>query len=350
MAGLVQEALSAPSVSIPLVTMTSSCMADAKQLKRFGIPEGRLPAGCEIRFATRSLWQEYRWYVVGAVVALLAQSALILGLLFQRRARRRAEDEARLRRAELTQASRLALAGELTASIAHEINQPLGAILANASAVQALLRSGKTSEAELGPIIADIKEADLRASEVIRRVRGLVTSRRSERRTEDVNAIVGDVLAFLRAEATRRGIAVETAFDPALPRLDVDRVQLQQAIVNLCINAMDAMAGTVAHADGGIEIVITDTGPGIPPDRLPRLFESFFTTKAEGMGLGLSIARSIVDAHDGRLFAENLASGGALFRIVLPGTHTVSTPPTGNQTAAAVPMQGLAANTRTAGR
>ena len=348
MAELVQEALSAPTASIPLVTMTSSCMADARQLKRFGMAESSLPPGCEIRFASRSLWQEYHWYIAGVILALLAQSALIFGLVFQRRARRKAEGEARQRRAELTQASRLALAGELTASIAHEINQPLGAILTNAGAAEALLRRGNASKDELGSIIADIKKADLRASEVIRRVRALVTSRQSERKAEDLNSIVSDVIAFLRGEAERRGVAIDTIFDPQLPRLEVDRVQLQQAIANLCINAMDAMAGTAqgkrrlgvrtaARVGGGIEIVVTDSGPGIAPEQLPRLFESFFTTKTEGMGLGLSIARSIVDAHDGTLSAENLDGGGALFRIVLPAARAVSTPLETRQESGTVP-------------
>jgi signal transduction histidine kinase/ABC-type uncharacterized transport system substrate-binding protein len=362
MAELVQEALSAPTASIPLVTMTSSCMADANQLKRFAMNERSLPPDCEIRFAPRSLWHEYRWYVVGTVLALVAQFALILGLLFQRRARRRAEEEARQRLAELTQASRLALAGELTASIAHEINQPLGAILANTGAAEAILRRGNASGDELGSIIADIKAADLRAGEVIRRVRALVTSRQSERKAEDVNSIVGDVLAFLRGEAERRGVVIDTAFDPQLPQLEMDRVQLQQAIANLCVNAMDAMAQnaqgkrrlgvrTAARVDGGIEIVVTDTGPGIPPERLPRLFESFFTTKTEGMGLGLSIARSIVDAHEGTLSAENLHGGGALFRIVLPASRAVSDPPKASgDGSTSVPPQGSAVTSRTVSR
>jgi signal transduction histidine kinase len=339
MGELVAQALSDPTKSIPLVTMTgSSCVADARQLERFGMAESSLPAGCDIRFATRSVWHEYRWYIAGAIAALLAQSALIMGLFFQRRARRKAEVEARQRRVELAHASRLALAGELTASIAHEINQPLGAILANAGAAEALLRRGNASQDELGAIIADIKRADLRASEVIRRVRALVTSRQSEHTVEDLNSIIDDVLGFLRGEAERRGVAIETKFDPQLPRLAIDRVQLQQAITNLCINAMDAMAGTAqgrrrlgvrtaARGDGDIEIVVTDTGPGIPPEQLPRLFESFFTTKAEGMGLGLSISRSIVDAHDGTLAAENIVAGGALFRIVLPAAPDVPSPP-----------------------
>ncbi|MDM0081137.1 ATP-binding protein [Variovorax sp. J31P179] len=338
MADLVQEALAAPTTPIPWATITkASCVADARQLEHFGMSQARLPSYCDVRFAPPSLWRDYRWYVVGAVLAILAQSALIFGLVFQRRARRTAEEEARNRRSELMQASRLALAGELTASIAHEINQPLGAILANAGAAEALLRRGKASSDELSSIIADIKKADLRASEVIRRVRALVTSRQSDLKAEAMDSIVGDVLAFLRGEAERRGITIEAALDAGLPQMEVDRVQVQQAIANLCVNAMDAMAQTpqgsrrlgirlAACGDGGIEIVVTDTGPGVPQDQLPRLFESFFTTKVEGMGLGLSISRSIVEAHDGTLSARNLDAGGAEFRILFPASRRVTKP------------------------
>jgi len=363
MANLVQEALSAPTEPIPLVTMMSSCIADATQLKRFGMAESDLPPGCEIRFASPSLWREYRWYVVGALLALLAQAALILGLIFQRRGRRKAEQEARDRRSELTQASRLALAGEVTASIAHEINQPLGAILANAGAAEALLRRGMVSVDELHAIIADIKQADLRASEVIRRVRALVSSRESEHKAEDLNSTISDVLTFVQGEAERRGVIIDAALAPEMPRLVMDRVQLQQAIVNLCINAMDAMAETArerrrlgvrtgVRVEGGVEIVVTDTGPGIPPDQLPRLFESFFTTKAQGMGLGLSISRSIVEAHDGTLSAENIDGGGARFRIVVPAQRTVSAPlqTSGPNEAVAVSIARSAATSRTVSR
>lgn len=226
-----------------------------------------------------------------------------------------------------------------------KLGQP---ILANAGAAEALLRRGNASDDELGSIIAAIKKAALRASEVIRRVRALVTSRQSERKAEDLNSIISDVLAFLRGEADRRGVVIDTAFDPELPCLEIDRVQLQQAIANLCINAMDAMAETAqgrrrlavrtaARDDGSIEIIVTDTGPGISAEQMPRLFESFFTTKAEGMGLGLSIARSIVEAHDGTLSAENLDPGGALFRVVLAASRAVTTPLEAPQQSVAVP-------------
>jgi signal transduction histidine kinase len=296
-------------------------VADARQLERHGISLDLLPPDCDVRFLSPSLWREYRWYVLGALIVIAAQAALIAGLVLQRR-------EVRRRRGELAQASRLALAGELTASIAHEINQPLGAILANAGAAEAILRRDPAASAELREILEDIRKADLRASEVIRRVRALVVAHQAEREPVDINAVVDEVLALLRDEAQRRGIVVAAALAAGLPTLMVDRIQVQQALVNVCMNAMDAMEGgaagerrlevRTAATAGGIEIAVSDTGPGIAAQDLPRLFESFFTTKAGGTGLGLAITRSIVEAHHGRLFAENRPEGGARFGMVLP--------------------------------
>jgi signal transduction histidine kinase len=328
---LVREALSAPATQkIPLVPFsTTTCIVDYAQLRRFDIDERIVPPQCEVRFAPSSLWRDYRGYFIATLAVVLAQAALILALVLQHRGRKRAEEEGRHRRAELAQASRLALAGELTASIAHEINQPLGAILANAGAAEALLRRGVASGDELRAVIDDIKKSDLRASEIIRRVRALVSMREGEYELDDLNAVVGDVVDFLAGDARRRGVVMSAKLAPGLPRLAIDRIQLQQAIVNLCVNAMDAMADvpadrrrlgvdTRARAGGGAEVIVTDTGPGIAPERMPRLFDSFFTTKADGTGLGLSISRSIVQAHGGTLSAANRPGGGAVFRIALP--------------------------------
>jgi signal transduction histidine kinase len=331
MGELVHEVLALPAgTPVPLVGAgPSACVADAGALERFGLSEARLPAGCEIRFASPSLWRDYRWYTVAALSVVLAQSALIAALVMQRRRRRRAEDEAQHRRVELARASRLALAGELTASIAHEINQPLGAILANAGAADAMLRKGQVDGDELRAILADIRQSDLRASEIIRSVRALVSNQKLARESVDVNALTGDVLSFLAREASRREVAIETTLAPGLPALAVDRIQLQQALVNLCVNAMDAMDNvppgrrrlgvrTTLLAGGGIEIAVSDTGPGISPELLRDLFDSFFTTKPHGLGLGLAITRSIVEAHGGTLTADNRDGGGALFRMTLP--------------------------------
>ena len=331
MGELVHEVLSSRPAPVPppVETEPPSCMADATQLARFGLDARLLPPGCDIRFVPPSLWREYRWYVLGALLVILAQAALIVGLVLQRRGRVKAEGEVRHQRIELAQASRLALAGELTASIAHEINQPLGAILANAGAAEALLRRDPAAADELREILADIRRADLRASEIIRRVRALVTVRQAEREPVHVNTLIREILAFLRGEAERRGVVVSTELASGLSALLVDRVQVQQAIVNLCINGMEAMADCTAGkrrlgvrtallGDGGVEISVCDSGPGIPREHLPQLFDSFFTTKTHGTGLGLSITRSIVEAHDGTVSAENRNEGGALFRMTLP--------------------------------
>lgn len=325
---LVQTLLSDPATpASALRPLTSTCVADARQLERFGMA-GRLPGDCEVRFAPPSLWRDYPWHVLAALAIVLAQSALIFALVLQRRMRRRAEEEIQRRRMELGQASRLAVAGELTATIAHEINQPLGAILANAGAAESLLRRGTPAADEMREIIGAIKQADLRASEIIQRVRALVSAQPTERRFVEVNEVVAETLTLIKGEASRRRIVIDTALGPGLPPVMADRIQLHQALVNLCVNAMDAMNDThVDHrrievattaVDGGVEVTVSDSGSGIAPEHLRRLFDSFFTTKAQGTGLGLSIVRSIVEAHGGTLSAENRATGGATFRIVLP--------------------------------
>jgi signal transduction histidine kinase len=311
---------------------SSTCVVDARQLERWGMDESRLPAGCEIRFPLPSLWREYRWHVLGALAVIFAQAALIAALVWQRRARGRAETEARQRRAELAQAGRLALAGELTASIAHEINQPLGSILANAGAAEALLRRDPGASEELKAILADIRSADQRASEIIRRVRALVTTRQAEPERIEARAIVEEALAILRPEADRRRIAVDAGVEPGLPPLMVDRIQAHQAIVNLCINAMEAMDDcpperrrlglrATKGGDRSVRFIVSDTGPGILQAHMPHLFDSFFTTKENGTGLGLSITRSIAEAHGGSVGAENRAGAGAVFILTLPAAE-----------------------------
>ncbi len=239
---------------------------------------------------------------------------------------RKRADEADRR---LAQAGRLALLGELTASIAHEINQPLGAILSNADALEILLESGNARPEELGAILSDIRREDLRASEVIRHVRSLVRRRAMEMRILDVNEVVAEALQLAAAECRRRGVVLETELAPDLPPVRGDRVALQQLLLNLMVNAMDAMSGageggrrltlrTTGNGDDTIEVAVVDVGHGIPPDLLPRLFESFVTTREQGMGLGLSISRSIVEAHGGRIRAENNRGGGATICFALP--------------------------------
>jgi signal transduction histidine kinase/ABC-type uncharacterized transport system substrate-binding protein len=313
------------------------CIADWRQLKRWDIAETLLPEGCEVRFKEFTAWETYRWQILGALAIMLAQMALIAALLLQRRRRQRAELAVQQHRFELAHAGRLATMGELTASIAHEVNQPLGAILANVDAAEMLLETDNVRLDHVREILADIRKDDLRADEVIRRLRTLLAKQEMVHKPVDVNDAVMEVVRLLEAEARRRQVDLVTELDPARPKVLGDRVHLQQVLLNLVVNAMDAMGDThvsrrrvivrsaLGH-DGSVEVAVSDRGHGIAPERLAKLFDSFFTTKDGGMGLGLSIARSIVEAHGGRIWAESDGAGGATFRFVVPATQAARVP------------------------
>jgi PAS domain S-box-containing protein len=239
--------------------------------------------------------------------------------------RKRAEDVDQ----RLEQAGRLALLGELTASIAHEVNQPLGAILSNVDALEILIEEGRAGPEQVRTILADIRREDLRASEVIRHVRSLVGRRAMEMRRLDVNQVVEETMLLAAPECRRRAVALQTELAPELPPVEGDRVALQQLLLNLIVNGMDAMSDLAAHTRrlvvrtasaglSGVEVAVVDAGHGIPPELFPRLFDSFVTTRESGMGLGLSISRSIVEAHGGKIRAQNNPGGGATVRFVLP--------------------------------
>ena len=265
--------------------------------------------------------------VVFTVIGL--QALLIIGLLLQRRWRREAELEAQTYRAELYHAMRLATVGELTASIAHEINQPLGAILSNADAAEMMLESGQPPGNELREVIADIRVDAQRASGIVRQTRMMIGKRPVTTGRVDLNQIVLDVRRFMASALSHQAVAMDLQLDTGSVAVMGDTVQLQQVVLNLAVNAMDAtsaIAGLVRHIEirtvrvtgDRIELTVSDNGHGIPEEELPRLFEPFFTTKPQGCGLGLPIARGIVEAHGGRIAAGNQATGGAVFRLVFP--------------------------------
>jgi signal transduction histidine kinase len=299
-----------------------------QQMRRWDVSESSLPAGSEIRFREPSLWENYRWQSISVVAALLIQTALISILLHERRKRNDAELEARHRMTELAHANRHATAGELSSSIAHELNQPLGTILTNAETAELILNSPSPDLCELKEILTDIKRDDLRASEVIHRMRSFLKRTPFETKDIDLNDTMRDVFKFLSAQASARNIALYLQASPEALHVKGDPVQLQQVILNLMVNSMDAMAAmpngrtvvgrTEMNGGSSAVISISDSGPGIPPNRLNEVFDPFFTTKQQGMGIGLSIARTIVQAHKGRIWAENVAGGGAVFRLSLP--------------------------------
>lgn len=334
-AALVVRALQGEALPPIATAPASRCIVDARQLERFGIPSRRVPADCEVRFAEPSLLRQYWWQALLVSGVIAAQAALIAQLMLQRRQRRLAEARLQKNRSQLLHASRLAVAGELTASIAHEINQPLGAILSNAEAAEMLLASGRGAPAELLKILSDIRSDDLRASQVIKRLRALLARHEVELTPCDLNQVAADAVAILRAEARRRGITLDFAPDAQAPGVRGDPVQLQQVIIALALNAFDASAGLpegerrvrvgTGDAEDDVALTVRDFGAGIAESDLPRVFDSFFTTKKQGMGLGLSIARTIVDSHGGSISVTN-RQPGAEFRVALPRVAQSSAP------------------------
>ena len=240
------------------------------------------------------------------------------------------ESEAEKRRqvVELAHLSRVSTVGELTSSLAHELNQPLGAILRNAEAAEIMLQADVPDIEELRAIVADIRKDDERAGKVINRLRALLKRRSIELQPVGLNRLVDEVVSLVRSDAIGRDVQLGTDIPANLAPVRGDRVHLQQVLFNLIMNGMDAMD----HAqnderrvmirarlagDYMVEVAVIDSGPGIPPETISRVFEPFFTTKASGMGLGLAISRTIIEAHAGRIWAENNATRGATFTFAL---------------------------------
>jgi PAS domain S-box-containing protein len=448
--------------SLPFEIRTDSVpMFDWRALKRWGISESRLPSNSIVRFRQPSVWKQYRWYILSALIIMGLQSALIVDLLVQRRRRRRVEGELResqqlmelatnagelglwsrdlekgevwanahlrtlfgfkqdesLRlndllvyihpddrtrvaldieraqlagipfegefriippdgrerwvaargktvsdsrgtrrmgvilditerkraeerfrfaveelqrhREELAHVTRVSTVGELTTSVAHELNQPLGAILSNAEAAEMFLTAEPPALDEVRDILADIRKDDQRASEVIGRMRKLLRKQELAPKSIEINEAVEEILRLLSIDASARKVVVKFERTAGLPRVWCDPVHFQQVVLNLVLNGMEAMAGlpeekrqvivrTGPGNNGTVKVAVADSGPGIPVDSSSRLFEPFFTTKKEGMGMGLSIARTIVEAHHGQIWAENNSGVGATFYFTVP--------------------------------
>jgi signal transduction histidine kinase len=307
---------------------------DWRELTRWGISEQRLPAGSEIRFRQASLWEQYRWQISMVASVILLQTALIAGLLYEHRRRRTAEESARSSLAELAHVNRLATAGELSASIAHEVSQPLTGIVAHAQAGLLWLGSPTPQIEEARTTFQDIVEAGHHAAEVVQNIRGFVKKAAPQNTLLDVNELIRRVLSLAAADLRKHDISVVTDLTDGLPQVLGDDVQLKQVIMNLVTNATEAMATVTDRPrtlhitpnrdpKGGILVRIEDSGPGIPTDDLERIFAAFQTTKVKGMGMGLSISRSIVKAHHGRLWASTGSRFGAVLHLALPaaGSH-----------------------------
>src|SRR5437773_8300555 len=301
---------------------------DWREMQRWGISESKLPPGSEVLFREPRTWEKYSWQLSLIAIVILIQGALISGLLHERHRRRLAEVESRQRLVELVHLNRHSTVGELTTSIAHELNQPLGSILTNAETAELMLKGSSPNLDEVREILADIRRDDQRASEVIRRLRSVLKKTPFEMRNIDLNETVRQVIGFVTAVAQGRDIALKCGTTSADLNVKGDAVQLQQVVLNLIINAMEAISEaeakerevsvTTSLSGTSAEIRISDTGPGIATGDLKNVFNPFFTTKPQGMGMGLAIVRTIVEAHHGQISAANKSSGGALFTIRLP--------------------------------
>jgi signal transduction histidine kinase len=316
---------------IPIEIVPVAPMFDWRAMQRWGISESRLPPGSVIRFRAPSLWREYRREVLAVLSGLLIQSLLIIGLLYQRRARQRAEVESRRNLALAADANRRHTMSALTGSIAHEISQPLNAILHNAQAGEMLVSSNRATPEALRGILSDIRTADVRATQIIERHRSMLKTHQVEQKPVDVRAMVRESLALVSHDTNAKRIELDVELPADACIVVGDQVLLQQVLVNLIMNGIESMADTppgrrrITVQCQAIEekavVSVRDGGTGLPAKVNGQLFEPFVTTKTTGMGIGLTIARSIVDAHRGRLEAHNNPDGGATFTLTLPAAR-----------------------------
>jgi PAS domain S-box-containing protein len=242
------------------------------------------------------------------------------------------ESEQRYREAQiaLAHANRVATMGQLTASITHEVNQPITAAVTYALAARRWLSAEPPNFHEVDDALSLIVKEGNRAGEVVGRIRALVKKAPARKDAVEINDAILEVIALTRTEAANNSVSVRTQFAEGLPRVQGDRIQLQQVMLNLIVNAIQAMSGIgegarelkisidAVPSEGGVRVGVRDTGPGLSPENLPRLFEPFYTTKPDGMGMGLSICRSIIEAHGGRLWATGCEPRGALFQFTIP--------------------------------
>jgi PAS domain S-box-containing protein len=268
-------------------------------------------------------------HVVARAVRDELGSVEFVGAIMDVSAAKRAELELRHAQAELAHISRVTALGELTASIAHEVNQPITGVVTGAEAALRWLGAKPPNLDEVRKVLGQIVKDGMRAGDVIYRIRALIKKAPPRMARVDVNEAVLDVITLTRSELLRHGVSLQTELATGLPLIKGDRVQLQQVILNLTLNAVEAMSGvdegaremrigTAREASNGVLVSVRDLGPGLDPRNVDRLFEAFYTTKLDGLGMGLAICRSIIEAHGGRLWATANEPRGAVFQFTLP--------------------------------
>jgi signal transduction histidine kinase len=330
----------------PLVIPAGTPTYDWRELKRWGISESRLPTGSTVLFREPTAWELYRWHVVMGVGVIATQAALISGLLVQRRrrnlaelARNKAQVEVQQKRAQLEHVARVATLGELTATLTHELKQPLNAIRANTLAGLRFLDDQKPDLREVRETLTDIRDITQRAGDVIQALRDMLKRDTPGLASVDVNQLVRSVERILHSDAVQHRVRVELDLSPGVVPIKGDGVQLQQVVLNLMLNGFHAMSDpslngaprrlvvrTRSVNGSNVLVEVRDNGTGIPEEQLESIFEPFVTSKRDGLGMGLSICRTIVERHGGKLWAANNSERGATFSITLPATHDGTTP------------------------
>ena len=306
----------------------ATCEIDWRGLQRWNLAARAVPAECRIVNRPPQTLRDNIWLLAGLTAVVLLQTALIWMLVLQSRRRRTAERQVIARNAELARAGRMSMLGALTASIAHEINQPMGAILSNTEAAETMLARGELDQDTLREILADIRREDLRAAEVITSVRKLVAQHHVVPVALELNDEVAHALGHVAFDAAKHGVTLLPVFHPETPAVVADAAQLHQVVINLALNAIQAVSDqpqqrrivnvTTRPAPGGAEIEVADRGPGVAPEHVDHIAESMFTTKGDGMGLGLTIVRTIVESFGGRVRYQPNEPHGARFLVWLP--------------------------------
>jgi len=303
---------------------------DWRQLQRWDVDEARLPASSDIRFREQSAWDQYRLQIILLMGAIFVQGALIVALLYEDRRRRRAEAYSLELSSDLAHVNRVATAGELAASIAHEVRQPLAAIVARGNAGLNWLKRAAPDLDKVRNALENVVENGHRADEVLQNVRDILSKQNTRRVPVNVNRVVQEVLVLANSKILEKGIRVVTRFpENPPPNVVANRVQLQQVLLNLIMNAVEAMESenvdcrvltltTEIDSGGHVLIMVRDSGPGVASGQLDNIFKSFFTTKPNGMGVGLAICKTIVEAHAGQLKAMPAVPTGMVFTIDLP--------------------------------
>jgi signal transduction histidine kinase len=321
----------------PMFVGTRPPAYDWRELRRWGISESRLAPGSIVLFRQPTAWELYRWHVAGVVALITSQAVLIFVLFAQLRrrrvaeiARRRAEAEAQQERTQLQHVARVATLGELTSTLTHELKQPLNAISTNSTLAVRQLDAAKPDLQELRGTLCEIGDIAQRAGEMIQGMRDMLKRDTPGFANVDLNHLIHSVVRIVNSDAVRLGVTMQLDLSSGLRAVKGDSVQLRQVLLNLMLNAFGAMSEPgldsarrlivrTSSIDGSTVLIeVQDNGTGIAPEKLESIFNPFITSKRDGVGMGLSICRSIVERHGGKIWAANNPDRGATFSITLP--------------------------------